>query len=1113
MKKVLVLLGILFSINTVFSQNIIKAEYFFDADPGQGNGVAVPNFTPGEIVNFSFTIPTSGLSNGFHFLNIRAADINGIWTRYETRYFYLSTTNTNTTNVIAAEYFVDRDTVPGSGTPINIGTSGSTVNFTLTFPATLSSGFHSLGIRVKDQEGKWSIFEERSFYIAPDPVDAPPIVAAEYFFDVDPGIGSASSLSVTTPGNIVTQTFLVPVPNSLSQGDHVLAIRVKDQQGHWSFYASETITVGAASGSITCPGNVTVNPYTNDCKMYVFNIDAVGLSQNDSSYRYTLTGATTGSGVGTASGLLFNAGVTTVTYTLINSPTISCSFTVTVNSSVTPTASISMTPSNPFCEGNLVIFSCNSTNGGSANTTWQWKKNGINVGTSNSTYRDTTLLNHDTITVTMTSAISCAVPKTVTSSPIIMSLHERVYPSVSITANTTSICPGQSVTFTATAINGGTQPIYQWVKNGVMTDQGAVYQTSSLSNGDSVYVILYNTTDCIPNTNITSNVIHITVGQSATPSVTIATPSYSICPGQTVTFTATPNNAGNNPVYEWTLNNNAVGTNSPTYQSSTLKNGDNVRVTMAPSQSCGNNTPVYSNTITMNVGTALTPSVSISSSAIDICAGTSVTFTATPANGGNTPSYQWKLNGNNVGNNSATYQTSSLNNADTIRVVMTSSLSCVSVTTATSNYISMDVTLPASPSVSIVSTVTSICTGQSVTFTATPVNGGSSPVYQWKINGNNAGTNSNTFQTSSLANGDAVSVSMMSSLPCVTASTVNSNSIPVSVSQTITYYRDLDGDGYGSSTSGTIQSCTVQAGYVSNNSDCDDNNATAHPGVTEVCGNGIDDDCNGLVDENCVKDPDNDGDGYTVGQGDCNDSNAAIHPGAIEICNNNIDDDCDGQVDENCAQGLPTLTIKTYPIKEGDAGFTTLTVDVTLDRPAPVAVTVKYKSINDDAIAGLDYESTSGTITIPAGKTSGSLQVRIIGDLLREKNERFDVNFSDPVNVLLPADPNSRIMIIDDDKGKPNSAANSNEVTMEQIPFKIPTVTSRNQVWMIPQISNYENEVLILNVQGQVVSRFINYKNQTFIGSVATGLYFYQIRIRESGGQYKYYSGRLFITE
>ncbi|OLD62526.1 MAG: hypothetical protein AUI47_12140 [Acidobacteria bacterium 13_1_40CM_2_68_5] len=85
---------------------------------------------------------------------------------------------------------------------------------------------------------------------------------------------------------------------------------------------------------------------------------------------------------------------------------------------------------------------------------------------------------------------------------------------------------------------------------------------------------------------------------------------------------------------------------------------------------------------------------------------------------------------------------------------------------------------------------------------------------------------------------------------------------------------DADGDGYSTDT------------------DCNDNDATIHPGATERC-NGVDDNCNGVVDEGF----DRDGDGYTTCNGDCNDGNASIHPGVAEICNN-IDDNCNGAVDE-----------------------------------------------------------------------------------------------------------------------------------------------------------------------------------------------------------------------
>jgi hypothetical protein len=257
-----------------------------------------------------------------------------------------------------------------------------------------------------------------------------------------------------------------------------------------------------------------------------------------------------------------------------------------------------------------------------------------------------------------------------------------------------------------------------------------------------------------------------------------------------------------------------------------------------------------------------------------------------------------------------------------------------------------------------------------VTFTAHPTNGGTTPLYLWRINGNDVGDFSDTYQSSTLANGDSIQVIMTSQLDCAIKSTAISNKIKMTVTQAITYYADKDGDGYGDAADSVV-SCGLRAGLVTNKSDCNDNNASVNPGATEICGNGIDDNCN-------------------------------------------------GQTDESCTQNLPTLITRNYPAKEGDAGFTTVNIEVSLDEPAVSPVSIKYKTINEDAIAGTDYEFATGTLTIPAGKTTSSLQVKVIGDVLRESNERFKINFSDAVNVLLPADPNSHVMIIDDDKGKPN---------------------------------------------------------------------------------------------
>jgi len=117
--------------------------------------------------------------------------------------------------------------------------------------------------------------------------------------------------------------------------------------------------------------------------------------------------------------------------------------------------------------------------------------------------------------------------------------------------------------------------------------------------------------------------------------------------------------------------------------------------TTATGSPTGNITNASTSATTKNVSasgtvtTSVTPSVSITSSDADniVCIGTSVTFTASPTNGGSSPSYQWKKNGVNVGTNSTTYTNSSLVNNDVISCVMTANNTCQTSSTGTSNSI------------------------------------------------------------------------------------------------------------------------------------------------------------------------------------------------------------------------------------------------------------------------------------------------------------------------------------------------------------------------------------------------------------------------------------------
>jgi len=75
--------------------------------------------------------------------------------------------------------------------------------------------------------------------------------------------------------------------------------------------------------------------------------------------------------------------------------------------------------------------------------------------------------------------------------------------------------------------------------------------------------------------------------------------------------------------------------------------------------------------------------------------------------------------------------------------------------------------------------------------------------------------------------------------------------------------------------------------------DCNDNNPAVNSAAIEIAGNGIDDNCNGMIDEGAL---DKDNDGYSGFCGDCNDSDSSIHPHGTEVCDR-IDNDCDGYVD------------------------------------------------------------------------------------------------------------------------------------------------------------------------------------------------------------------------
>ena len=104
---------------------------------------------------------------------------------------------------------------------------------------------------------------------------------------------------------------------------------------------------------------------------------------------------------------------------------------------------------------------------------------------------------------------------------------------------------------------------------------------------------------------------------------------------------------------------------------------------------------------------------------------------------------------------------------------------------------------------------------------------------------------------------------------------------------------------------------------------------------------------------------------------------------------------------------FPLISISDANTTEGDNGPTSLDFQITLDRPGLGDITVDYASSNLVAEAGTDFETNSGTVTIPEGETESTISVVVIGDLTPEADEQFVINLLNP----------SANAMIDDDEG------------------------------------------------------------------------------------------------
>ncbi len=337
---------------------------------------------------------------------------------------------------------------------------------------------------------------------------------------------------------------------------------------------------------------------------------------------------------------------------------------------------------NNICEGTPDTFTANPgayTYGLSG----EWTVNGTVVGTG-LTFSSSSLLNGDVVAYRMVDPLHHFTLDS--SAAIVMTVNPLVTPAVSISSSTgDTICGETRVTYTATSVNGGSAPFYQWQVNGINTDTGATYNYYP-SSGNIITNVLTSNVACPTARTVTSRGIRMDVNPVVTPAVTVSATSTALCQGTVATFSATPVNGGSTPHFQWKKFGATVGTGSTyTY---TPASGDIISCELTSNAAC-RTTDTASDDVTLTVNPIVDPIVNIVSvpaTRIDY-AGELVTFYSEVTFGGSAPTYQWFLNNNLVpGATNSSYATN-VYSTDTVICQVVSNGHCANTTPTSSNLL------------------------------------------------------------------------------------------------------------------------------------------------------------------------------------------------------------------------------------------------------------------------------------------------------------------------------------------------------------------------------------------------------------------------------------------
>jgi len=691
--------------SAVSNPNIVAAEYFFDTDPGFGNGSLISFAPSSNISNQILNIDISAINIGFHSFFIRTKDANGGWSLTNTQSIFKTGSNNSAPNLVKAEYFFDSD--PGFGNAFAIDfadTTHLTDEVYIVDLSTVSNGFHSFNFRTQDGNGAWSLTNRQTFFKFGQSLNLN-IVKAEYFIDSDPGFGNAIELPINPALNITDQIHSLTKPATLTEGTHTFFVRTQDANGIWGLTNAISFDhVVPKSGSGYClqftgtgkkivatqqtaiKNNFTMEVWVNATATTPIQTQAnngvSGTSGNDKyvvmpaqgTLNFGINTAGVGFAVGTNGVCVFEHDASYLPSLLSWNGTLNgWNHIVIVYTNKQPSL---------YINGKLVatgltstktdVYATNSEIGGGAYGNFSGSIDEFRIWD---------------VPLSQTQIRERMCRKITENDPLYSNLYIN-YNFDEISGNT--VFNKFSINNNATLLNApsrilsgaaiGDTSIYSYVTSGLPSalissnfqdSLSVVINSGTYTSEAGLQLYLINTK---PNSQVG-------LGGIATNNDRY----FGV-------FACNVLNSNHTAFYKYSYNPFISGINES--ELGLFKRADNATSTWTNSDASLNSinktlqvTGQNTEYILSNCASLVTPTITVNRNLANVCNALNASYAAIITNGGSSPMYQWKLNGNDVGFNLNNYVNNSLNPNDTVYCVLTTNASCYTIPNAASNKI------------------------------------------------------------------------------------------------------------------------------------------------------------------------------------------------------------------------------------------------------------------------------------------------------------------------------------------------------------------------------------------------------------------------------------------